>query len=217
MQWQLPWLFVVVLALVLLLLMVLGWWRSSGVGPQVQVPMFYDAHYLFPRAWTQEQSAPGVPEPTPLAFYGPNRISQSFVSGSDRLSMVELWLAGQENEAVSVSLADDQGGIVSGDILLTAGLEGGRGFRHFGSYRLSFEPFLEAKDRRFTLTMTAPNATIEEPVVTRTVGGDRLGGSLNLNEYNRPGNLVLTTYASGLPGIWWLEAVGEQILPSLFR
>ena len=30
MQWQLPWLFVVVLALVLLLLMVLGWWRSSG-------------------------------------------------------------------------------------------------------------------------------------------------------------------------------------------
>jgi hypothetical protein len=194
----------------LLFLIGLGWWRSSGVGPQVQVPMFYDAHYLFPRAWTQEQAAPGVPDPSPLSFFGPNRISQSFVSGSDRLSMVEVWLAGQENGVVSVSLVDDRGGSASGDFQLSAGPEG-------GSYHLSFEPFLEAKGRQFTLTMTAPDTTIENPVVVRTVGGDRLDGSLNLNEYNRPGNLALTTYAGGLPGTWWLDAVGEQILPAVFR
>jgi hypothetical protein len=198
------------LVLVLLFLIGLGWWRSSGVGPQVQVPMFYDAHYLFPRAWTQEQAAPGVPDPAPLAFFGPNRVSQSFVSGSDRLSMVEVWLAGQENGVVFVSLEDDRGGSVGGDIILSAGLKG-------GSYHLSFEPFLEAKGRQFTLTMTAPDTTIENPVVARTVGGDRLDGSLNLNEYIRPGNLALKTYAGGLPGTWWLEAVGEQILPAVFR
>ena len=209
-EWQLPWLIAAVLVLVLLFLIGLGWWRSSGVGPQVQVPMFYDAHYLFPRAWTQEQTAPGVPDPAPLAFFGPNRVSQSFVSGSDRLSMVEVWLAGQEDEVVSVSLVDDQGGNVSGAIQLIAGPEG-------GSYHLSFEPFLKAKGRQFTLTMTAPDSILENPVVVRTVGGDRLDGSLNLNEYNRPGNLGLTTYASGLPGTWWLEAIGEQLLPAVFR
>jgi len=188
----------------------LGWWRSTGVGPQVQVPMFYDAHYLYPRAWTQEQSAPGVPAPALIAFYGPNRISQSFVSGADQLSMVELWLAGQENRVVTVSLADDQGRIIRGDIPLTQGEEG-------GIYRLSFAPFPNSQDRRFTLTLWAPEASRNEPMVTRTVGGDRLDGSLNLNEYNRPGNLELMTYARGWPGMWWLNAVGQQILPSPFR
>ena len=83
------------LAGLFLLLLFTGRWRSSGVGPQVQVPMFYDAHYLFPRPWTQEQEAPGVPPPAPLSvLYGPNRVTQSFIAGADRLSMVEVWLAG---------------------------------------------------------------------------------------------------------------------------
>ena len=172
--------------------------------------MFYDAHYLFPRAWTQEQTAPGVPEPAPLAFFGTNKVSQLFVSGSDQLSMIEIWLAGEVGETVTASLIDDQSRAVSGGIILTAGSDGGK-------YHLSFEPYPEAKDRRFTLVLTAPDATKEKPVVTRTVGGDRLGGSVNLNEYNRPGNLALTTYAGGLPGIWWLQAVGEQIMPRIFR
>ncbi len=206
---ELPWLLVGGLACVLIVLITFGWWRSTGVGPQVQVPMFYDAHYLFPRPWTQEQAAPGVPEPAPLAFFGSNRISQSFLSGSDQLSMIEIWLAGEENEEVSVFLEDDQGAVLGEDIQLRAGAQG-------GYYRLSFEPIQAAKNRRFTLILNAANATRENPVITRTVGGDRLGGSININEYNRPGNLALAAYASGLPGFWWLEAIKEQVLPSLF-
>ena len=171
--------------------------------------MFYDAHYLFPRPWTQEQAAPGVPEPAPLAFFGSNRISQSFVSGSDRLSMVEIWLAGEADEIVTVSLEDDQGAALGADIPLRDGVGG-------AYYRLSFEPIKGAEDRRFTLILNAANATREKPVVTRTLGGDRLGESIHINEYNRPGNLALTTYASGVPGSWWLEAVKEQVLPSVF-
>ena len=149
---RLPWFISAGLALLLLILIGLGWWRSSGVGAQVQVPMFYDAHYLFPRPWTQEQAAPGVPEPAPLAFFGPNRISQSFVGGSDQLSMVEVWLAGQEKEPVVVSLVDDLGVGIGGEILLSKGVEG-------AVYRLAFEPYENAKGSLFTLTMTAPNAT----------------------------------------------------------
>lgn len=171
--------------------------------------MFYDAHYLFPRAWTQEQAAPGVPEPAPLAFFGGNRISQSFVSGSDQLSMVEIWLAGEADEIVTVSLEDDQGAALGADIPLRESVGG-------TYYRLSFEPIKGAEGRRFTLILNAANATRENPVATRTVGGDRLGESIHINEYIRPGNLALTTYASGVPGFWWLEAVKEQVLPSVF-
>lgn len=181
--------------------------------------MFYDAHYLFPRPWTQEQAAPGVPQDAPLAFYGQNRVSQPFISGHDNLSMVEIWLAGEPNEIVTVSLTEDQNGarfgksqdvVFSGQLALEKGREG-------GDYRLSFPPVAHAQGRRFLLTMAALDATVDLPVVTRTVGGDRLGGSLQLNEYNRPGNLVLKSYARGWPGIWWFEAMGEQLLPSVFR
>lgn len=188
----------------------LGWWRSSGVGSQVQVPMFYDAHYLFPRPWTQEQAAPGIPNPSNVAFYGPNLVSQSFVGSADMLSMVELWLAGPENVEVSVSLSDDSGRLVSGKVSLSDGLD-------VGPYYLSFQPFIEAKEKQFSLTLAAATATVDQPVVTRTVGGDRLDGSLRMNEYNRPGNLALMTYASGWPGKWWFDAVGEQLLPSPIR
>jgi len=172
--------------------------------------MFYDAHYLFPRAWTQEQAAPGVPQDAPLAFYGKNSISQPFISGVNNLAMVELWLAGAPDEVVFVSLTDDRGHVIGGDLTLVEGREG-------GNYQLSFPPIPEAKGRRFLLTLAALDSTIEQPVVTRTVGGDWLGGSLQLNEYNRPGNLALMSYARGWPGRWWLEAIGEQMLPSVFR
>ncbi len=196
--------------MLLLLLIGFGWWRETSVGPQIQVPMFYDAHYLFPRAWTQEQAAPGVPEDAPLAFYGQNRISQPFISAVDNLAMIELWLAGAPDEVVIFSLADDQGQVFNGEIILIKGLDG-------EDYKLSFPPIKNSQGRRFMLTMAALAATVEQPVVTRTVGGDRLGGSLQLNEYNRPGNLSLKSYARGWPGWWWFASIGEQILPSVFR
>ncbi len=170
--------------------------------------MFYDAHYLFPRAWTQEQSAPSVPENAPLAIYGQNRVSQPFVSGADNLAMVEIWLAGEPDETVNISLHSDLDQLFEGEQILTWGRQG-------GLYRFSFPPNSDAEGEIFLLTLSAPEATVENPVVTRTVGGDRLGGSLLLNEYNQPGNLALASYSRGWPGFWWLETVAEQILPDL--
>ncbi|MCA9953766.1 MAG: hypothetical protein KC434_03545, partial [Anaerolineales bacterium] len=106
---QSPWYVTAVLALLLILLVVFGQWRSTGTGAQVQVPMFYDAHYLFPRPWTQTQEVSGVPEPFPVAFYGPNTISQTFVSGANNLTAVELWLRSPQIGGVTVTLSDESG------------------------------------------------------------------------------------------------------------
>jgi hypothetical protein len=199
------------LAGLFLLLLLAGRWRSSGVGPQVQVPMFYDAHYLFPRPWTQAQEAPGVPPPAPLsALYGPNRVTQSFIAGADRLSMLEVWLAGPVGTLVEATLALPDGTTYGGEIELDD--PAGR------FYRLTFPAVPAAKGQRFILTLAAPEAEESRPVTTRSIGGDRLGGAIRLNEYSLPGNLELYTYSQGgLPGRWWAQAVGEQLLPSLFR
>jgi hypothetical protein len=223
------------IVILFLFLISFGYWQATAVGPQVQVPMFYDAHYLYPRPWTQAQAAPGVPEPAPVAaLYGPNRVSQSFVAGSDRLAVVGVWLAGTEGTAVDVSLLADDGPTddgpagngPAGNGPAGNGPAGNsrpyRGIIHLtGSvgrrYYLSLPAITDARGRRFTLSLTAPAATVEQPVLVRAVGGDRLGGSIHLNEYSRPGNLELYTYAAGLPGRWWLDATAEQLLPSLFR
>lgn len=194
-----------------LLLLPTGYWRATATGPQVQVPMFYDAHYLFPRPWTQEQAAPGVPEPFPVsAVYGPNQISQSFIAGADNLSMVEVWLAGERNTAVFITLHNHADLVFAGQITLIHGLDG-------GWYRLTFPPVKNAIGQTFELRLAAPTATLQQPVTTLTVGGDRLGGAVHLNEYPRPGNLVLRSYSRGWPGRWWLQAVGEHLLPAVFR
>ena len=193
------------------LLLLGGLWRAAGVGPQVQVPMFYDAHYLFPRPWTQAQEAPGVPDPAPLpALYGPNRVTQAFVAGADRLALVELWLAGEPGTVVLVSLSTPAGTVYGGEIVLDN--PAGR------YYQLRLPTIAQARGQTFVLTLAAPTADSARPVTTRAVGGDRLGSAIRLNEYSRPGNLELYTYsAGGLPGRWWLDALGEQLLPALFR
>jgi hypothetical protein len=192
-----------------LLLVATGWWRSTGVGPQVQVPMFYDDHYIYPRPWTQEQEAPGVPDPAVIAFYGPNRLSQPFTAAADQLALLEIWLAGPAGSAVELSLVGDDGLAYGGTITLEEGA--GK------YYRLSFPAVAQASGRSFRLTLAAPGATAEQPILTRAVGGDRLGGSLLTNEYSRPGNLELYTYSRALPGRWWLDSLMEQLLPAVFR
>ncbi len=196
-----------VLLLLFLLLLVVGQWQSTSTGAQIQVPMFYDLHYLFPRAWTQAQEVPGVPEAAPLAFYGANSVSQSFISGADQLTMLEVWLAGDPDTAVSATLSTAEGQHYQAEIPLSAGRAG-------RLYSLQFPPIADAEGRRFTLRLSAPEATFEQPVVTHTVGGDKLGGVLLLNEYGRPGNLQLYSYVTGAA---FFDALGEQLLPDLFR
>ncbi len=196
-----------IIFLLALLLLVFGQWRATASGPQVQVPMFYDAHYLYPRPWTQAQAAPGVPDPFPVAFYGPNAISQSFISGAERLTAVETWLRGPSYGRVLVTLADETGPLYRGEVDF--------GERPSGQYhRLTFSPITNAQGREFTLTLAAPEATADAPAITRVVGGDRLGGPLRLNEFLRPGNLELRTYA---PGRVAPDALAEQLLPAVFR
>jgi hypothetical protein len=201
------WLAAVLMLLLLILLAGLGWWQGTSAGPQLQVPMFYDDHYVYPRPWTQEEEAPGVPEPAPVStLYGPNRASQSFISGMDRLAMLRLWLGGPDGTPVQVSLAGD-GLVYRGEIQL----EGPGRY-----YDLAFPPIAGSKGQSFILTLYAPQAAESQPVTTRAVGGDRLDGTFYLNEYPRPGNLELYTYGRGLPGRWWLQAAGEQLLPAIF-
>lgn len=207
---SLPWLLLVILLGILFILGIFAHWRSSGVGPQVQVPMFYDAHYLFPRPWTQEQSAPGVPEPAPIAVYGKNVVSQSFTAAADNLSRVSFLLSGPDDGVVTAVLKDESGGLRRAEIPLSSG-----GDRN--AYSISFPAIAQAKGKRFTLTLSAPHSDNEQPVILYTVGGDRLGDSLRLNEFIRPGNLALTAYSQGGPGLWWFDALGEQLLPSMFR
>lgn len=205
-----PWFVLLALAAGLLLLSTFAYWRSSGVGPQVQVPMFYDAHYLFPRPWTQAQSAPGVPDPAPVALYGDNVVSQSFVAGSDNLARVAFFLSGPEDGRVNAILTDEHGNRWAAEIALSPASNG-------AEYSISIPPQTESKGQRFTLTLASPQATADSPLIVTSVGGDRLGDSLRLNEFIRPGNLAITTYSRGLPGFWWLDSIAEQLLPGLFR
>jgi hypothetical protein len=169
--------------------------------------MFYDAHYLFPRPWTQEQEAPGVPAPFPIALYGDNTITQRFVSGANNLSMVELWLKGSSYGWVDATLSDENGPLYSGRITFPENPKGGYA-------RFTFPTIADAAGRTFWLTLAAPASTADEPAITQAIGGDKLGGALQLNEYGRPGNLDLRTYVSGTAVA---AALREQLLPDLFR
>lgn len=197
------------LILVSLILVGFGWWHSSGSNAPVQVPMFYDDHYVYPRPWTQAQEAPGVPEPTQVALlYGPNRLTQRFTSGADNLALLKIWLDGKDGAQVDISLSIEDGPTYGGSLELNEGKQ---------EYLVAFPSIKHARDRLVTLTLMAPTATVLNPVITRSVGGDRLGNSLAINEYRRPGNIEIFAYSQGPPGLWWLDAIGEQLLPQAFR
>lgn len=169
--------------------------------------MFYDAHYLFPRPWTQAQEAPGVPAPAPVAFYGANTISQSFVSGANHLEMIEIWLEGPPYATVTATLSDEHGSLYEGLVFLPEQ-------PHGRYYQLQFPAVQNAEGRTFTLTLQATGTDVTGPVITRTIGGDKVGGAVRLNEYGRPGNLELRTYVGGTAVV---DALSEQLLPDLFR
>ncbi len=171
--------------------------------------MFYDDHYVYPRPWTQQQEAPGVPKPTQVAvLYGSNRLTQRFAIGADNLALLKIWLDGQAGAQVNLSLSIEDGPTYGGSLVLIEGRQ---------EYLIAFPRIKRARDRLLTLTLMAPAATVLNPVITRSVGGDRLGSSLAINEYRRPGNIEIYAFSQGPPGLWWFEAIGEQLLPQTFR
>ncbi|HFC12030.1 MAG TPA: hypothetical protein ENJ56_04230, partial [Anaerolineae bacterium] len=82
-----------------------GMWQVATSGEQVRVPMFYDAHYAYQRPWTQAQEVPDRPNRAPIALYQNNQLSQTWISHSDRLSMVSLWMWGSDMAYVKLSVA----------------------------------------------------------------------------------------------------------------
>lgn len=182
-----------------------GYWQGTAANPQVQVPMFYDAHYLFPRPWTQEQTAPGVPHEAAVALHGRNHLTQPITVGMDGLALL-AWNMGdvRGGQTVLVSLTAADGRAWGATLTTRAG---------WHTYRLALPPLPNSAGQTVWLTVAAPQTTADQPVTIAAVGGDRLGGSILLNEYSRPGNMALRTYGRGHPA----QALAEQFLPALFR
>ena len=199
---------IIALAAVLLLTLVLtqfGVWRASSSAAQIRVPMFYDAHYAFQRAWTQEQSVPPQPEPVTVGLDYPNQLSQSWRSGTDRLSGVRFWMMGgelvwqleaaQQRWSGTVKVSRSTGKYVT--IMLPETIVGVSG----EMIRLTLQPL--------------PN---EQPgwVFVRTVNGNRLWGDLRLNEFSQAANLDMETLIAGGNG-GFIDALREQMLPTVFQ
>ncbi len=198
------WAACLVAVFVLLVAGSMGSWRGTGTGAQVQVPMFYDEHYLFPRAWTQFQAAPGVPDATQLRVQSGGRVSQSFVAEFDQLQGVAVGIGGNPDTAVTVRLTADNTQYET-IYMIEPGQQ---------AIRWVYVRLPSSAAQAWTITLFSADQT---PFSTWTVGGDRLGSAYQLNEYGRPGNIALRTYGAGIIGTWWLDAIGEQLLPDLFQ
>lgn len=183
----------------------LGHWRGTSAHPPVAVPMFYDAHYLYPRPWTQAQAAPSTPGWYPIsALYGQNRVSQPLKIGADGFSVLKFDLVGN-GRPFQLTLAAGDGQTWWATIATNAG--------EAQTVRLRLPQPQPAGD--YLLTLYAPQATADAPLTLFGTGGDRLGGSIRLNEYRRPANLAIATYATGYAQV--LPALREQFLPALFQ
>ena len=184
----------------------LGHWQTTAAHPPLQHPMFYDAHYLYPRPWTQAQAAPGLPPPSAVPLHGRNHLSQPLPLPVDGLTMIALDI--QTAVPVRVSLIPNQGRESWSAVIPPTGLNG----RQTIYLRLPIFQLTPA-GATYTFVIAAPLATAEQPAYIYTTSGDKIGGSLLLNEYHQPANLLLTTYHRGHP----LASLGQQLIPAPFR
>jgi hypothetical protein len=123
-----------------------GHWQGTAANPQVQVPMFYDEHYLYPRPWTQFQAAPGVPAPSAIALYETNQLSQPFTPGMNQLNLLRFFAQG-EGELL-VTLHDETGQVWQESVPLTAANQP-------TAVSLAFDPIPDSAGRTFWLTPSA--------------------------------------------------------------
>jgi hypothetical protein len=144
-------------------------------------------------------------------LYGPNTVSQGFRAAADNLAGVRVWLDGLPGQRVQIGLSGDD--VLPGWATQVTLREGRTG----NQYTLLFPPIPDSQGRRYGVWVQAPQATAEHPVALRVAPGEAVGGKLKLNGYPVPGNLDLATYHRGWAGAWWVDALGERVLPHAFR
>jgi hypothetical protein len=188
-----------------------GDWCSLRGSPMVAVPLRFVEVHDRQQPWRLREAAPPPAGRTPFtAVYGANVVRQDFRSPANNLSRLGLWMAGPARELVTLTLHDRSSGE-----------------RWQAQCQIADEPgatyydvplaLADAKGRDLELTLSAPDATYQAPVVLRIAPGDRLGGLAFHNLYPIAGNLDLAAYHRGFPGRWWLDVVGERLVPGAFR
>lgn len=184
-----------------------GWWRGSSSGTQIRVPMFYDAHYLFQRAWTQEQSVPDRPNPAPLLLTPNNQISQTWRNATDELSAVRVWVDANDQTLAWSIEADET--IYRGEQIFDTPFSG------YLTLTLP-ETLREMQSKTVTLRLQVPPSESETAIILRTVNGNRLWGEFRLNEFIQPANLDLHALTTGRY-FGFVDAIGEQVIPAVFQ
>ncbi|MBN1641395.1 MAG: hypothetical protein JXA09_09175 [Anaerolineae bacterium] len=183
------------------------YWRGARSGTPLQDPMVYYEQYIYPRAWTRSQLAPGAPDPTPFAaVYGPNTVTQPFRSCADRLTMLRIWLGAARGQRVEVSL---RAGLNRVDTIYAASLTLDRD----GYHDFAFPALPDSAGETYWLMVEAPQASAHEAVALRAIPTEQVGGVPRLNEYGASGNLDFAAYHRGLPGRWVVDVLAEQLLP----
>jgi hypothetical protein len=201
-------------AVLLYALIAAGYWRGTVGGWTVAVPERFGRVWLEHQAWRMTDAAPAPQEPLPFAvLYGPNVVEQDFRSTAANLARIRVWLDGVPGQRVYVALYKGDGTqslLYGGTVTLREGQRG-------GYYDLSFPPIAGSKGGQYTIRVQAPQAALDQPVALRIAPGDAVGGRPSLNGYPVSGNLDFATYHHAWPGSWWFDALGEQLLPHVFR
>lgn len=202
------------LAGALSVLMGTGNWRGTAGGRTVSVPARYGLVWLEHQPWRMADAAPPPADPLPFTpLYSPNVVEQRFRAAADRLSRIRFWLDGPPGQRVYIGLSEAE----DPENPLHVGMVTLDGRRRGQYYDLSFQPIPQSAGRDYLAWVQAPEAAIDRAVALRIAPGDTAGGRPSLNGYPAPGNLDFATYHHGPPGRWWLNALGERMVPHVFR
>lgn len=191
-----------------------GYWRGTAGGWTVTVPERFGRVWLEHQPWRMADAAPAPQKPLPFAvLYGPNVVEQGFRSAAANLVRIRVWLDGAPGQRVYVALCKGDGTqdlLYGGTVVLRGGQRG-------GYYDLSFPPIAGSKGGQYAIQVQAPQAALGQAVALRIAPDDAVGGRPSLNGYPVSGNLDFATYYRAWPGSWWFDALGEQLVPHVFR
>jgi hypothetical protein len=190
------------------------YWKGTSAGASPLLPAPYGESFTHHRPWRLEEAAPRPPRPAPVAaLWGQNTVMQRFRACANNLARVRVWLAGPEGTEVFVELRDgwEQTRALYHAHLRLHASESGR--YHY----LELPTVRDSRGRAYYLVLWSASASVDQAVTVGVTTGERVGGAFYVNEFPHPGTLDFVTYYRGWPGAWTLHAVGESILPRVFR
>lgn len=190
------------------------YWKGASVGSSPPLPTHYGEIFSKQRPWRMAEAAPAPPPHAPVAaLWGDNVVAQSYRAGADNLAQMRLWLAGPEGAEVYVELRQGR----ERDATLYHTRLSLHAAQHGRYYYVSFPRLPDSQAQMYWLVLSSTAPSREQAVIVRTTTGSWLGGAFSINDYPHPGSLDLATYHRGPVGLWILDAVGESILPRVFR